>query len=694
MRDRCSLSRCGMAVAAIVVIPSIVTAQSSAEQGRKILSGVQATYLMIDFGIEALEPQQFRDLCFAHKLLPADGQSGLGDDEWSIRRGLLDVERLGRDLVAGKPIPAEAEKILRASRETADDGPDGSGAYRRQLDASAERQIAGRPLTEVEFSIIRARCDTFRSGDQLYWETVTDLTFDVARLAKAYSQAPAKSQHAIRILLGHRGKSDELAVEMTLRAMRGATPIERYDAALTAGRLQPPSQRLVAALIDRLDDRDPRVVRAASQSLVALNATQSAPAMLRRLRQALDDQRMAELEDKLRYKFEEYGILDSFVGFRYDVPSELMFGLGRFRHVEALPLLWEVVQGKAADLKFDGIYELGHGGVAFETIAAIEPETATVNARRVLQMKESTTDALGAAANVLGQGGQNGDIPALTAVMLRFDASARRKPRFYFQASGSMARVTFAAERLLYFADPTEPGFSEAQAKLIAGLRSCASGPFGTSIMAALADFDPDHVDDTALAVAADRAADPNARRVAIEILERTNQPQHVELLIDLFEDDGNATNGTVGEHAAWATAKLLGQADGTDPLVAKLVKRAADRLEELVVRNLGYRMLSISDRGVRRCTELALDGRVDDLKRSIALDYIARYARPNRELAAPLAPLLDKEMEDSQATAGLQSAAANAMAKLLGMAPSGKNADVMTLVERVRRELQGKRGN
>ena len=86
-----------------------------------------------------------------------------------------------------------------------------------------------------------------------------------------------------------------------------------------------------------------------------LDARQSASATLRRLRSIIEDKASAALAEKLRFGFDEYNINDSYIGFRYDLPTELIFALGRFRHQEATPLLWEIVKGKGKDVwKYEG----------------------------------------------------------------------------------------------------------------------------------------------------------------------------------------------------------------------------------------------------------------------------------------------------------------------------------------------------
>jgi len=179
--------------------------------------------------------------------------------------------------------------------------------------------------------------------------------------------------------------------------------------------------------------------------------------------------------------------------------------------------------------------------------------------------------------------------------------------------------------------------------------------------------------------------------------LGKTKNTQHVQPLLAVFEDDGNATNGPVGLHAAWSTSKILAAADQSDPQVAALAERAADTIErmEMASRWRPTRFLEVpirldSDRGVKTCSALALDGKLDELQRSIALDYIARNAKPNRDLAMPLRPLLDVSLPDSSATASLRTAATRAMAKLLGLEHDERSSsDRTSLEQRVRRELE-----
>ena len=270
-------------------------------------------------------------------------------------------------------------------------------------------------------------------------------------------------------------------------------------------------------------------------------------------------------------------------------------------------------------------------------------------------------------------------------------------PDFPYGASGTMSRVTFAAERLLFFADPGEPGLLQIRQALLRELHKCASGPFGEPIIAALEYFDPDHVEPTALALVADTKAEPNARRIALEILGRTENLQFVPSLLAVFEDEGNATNGPVGLHAAWTTSRILAAADRADPQVAALADRVADKLEQIEMatdwRPTDFLRVLIrldSDRGVKMCSSLALDEKLDDFKRSIALNHIARDAKPNRDLVVSLRPLLAVSLPDSRATARLRIAAARAMAKLLGLEHDESGASGRrSLEERVRRELE-----
>ncbi len=711
MRSPIACKWCPLPIAFLSQASSVAGAQARVEQGREVLNGVRAVHLMIDFGGEALEPGHIDPFELAMKLSRQEEEAELGSDEWDCRRRMLDVERLGRDMIAGKAIPEASAKIVdehfklikdpitgwRWNEEAARLSDEGNRRYRKLLQQLAGKLAAGTALSDHDFAMVRYQHRAFRSGDQLNWG-VPDLSFDVPGIAKAYPSAGPKDQHAMRILLGLRGKADDQAVAFTLNALGGNTPIERYDAAFAAGRMHPPSHRLISALANCLDDPDPRVARAAVRSLLALNATQSAPAMLRRLRRAAGDEDGAALDERLGFGFEGYDIWDSHIGFRHDLPTELMFALGRLRHRGAVPLLWEIVQGNGSDVwEYEGIYELGHGGVAFEAIVAVGSDDPAAAARRALAMNSATVDALRAAANVLGEYGQPADVPVLIGVMSRLDTAARIVPRLHFQTDRTMSRVTFAAERLLFFADPDEPRLPEIRQALVAEMRKCATGPFGEPIIAALEHFDPDRVEVTALALVADTKAEPDARRIATEILGRAKNLQHVEPLIALFEDEGNATNGPVGLHAAWAVSKILAAADRADPRVAALVERAADKLERIKPASPWWPMKFLrvliridSDRGVKKCSSLALDGSADDLERSIALDYIARDAEPNRDLAMPLRPLLDVSLTDPRATARLRAAAARAMAKLLGLEHDQSGASGRASVEeRVRRELE-----
>jgi hypothetical protein len=209
--------------------------------------------------------------------------------------------------------------------------------------------------------------------------------------------------------------------------------------------------------------------------------------MVRRLRLAAADKEGALRDKGLGFAFEEYDISDSFIGFRHDLPTELIFALGRLRCREAIPLLWEIVRGKGEDIwQYEGIYELGHGGVAFEAIVAVGSDDPAAAARRALAAKSATVDARGAAANVLGERGRLADVPVLIDLMSRLDRAARSAPDHRFQTSRTMSRATFAAERLLFFADPADSKLAETRQALIAELRRCASGPFGEPMIAAL----------------------------------------------------------------------------------------------------------------------------------------------------------------------------------------------------------------
>lgn len=715
MRGPISSKWCHVAIGLLLLARSVSSSQTREEQGREVLRGVRAAHLMIDFGMEALEFDQWDSFDLVMKLSRAKEETTLaddklGNDEWDVRRDMLLVERLGRDMVAGKAIPSASVKILDKHFKLPNDPVTGlrleQDAVRASVEAIercrldlqqlSERLAAGKPLDDDELALVQNQHSRFRSGDQLTWG-VLDLYLDFPRMAKAYSSSGPRNQHAIRILLGRRGKADTQAVALLLEAIRGSTPIERYDAALAAGTMRPSTDRLIAALVNCLDDPDPRVARAAVRSLLSLNATQSAPAMLRRLRGTLGDKEGARRDRELGFAFEEYNILDSSIGFRHDLPTELIFALGRLRHQEAIPLLWDIVQGTGTDMwRYEGLYELNHGGAAIEAIVAICSDDAAEVARRALAMKSATVDALGAAANVLGECGQLTDVPVLIGLMSRLDRAARTVPDLRFQSDRSMARVTFAAERLLYLTDADEPKLAENRQALIAELRRCASGPFGEGIIVGLEFFDPDHVAVTALALAPDTTAMPNARRIAIEILGKAGNLDYVEPLLALFEDNGNATNGPVGLHAAWATLKILAAEDRTEPRVAALVNRVAERLEriELADRSRPPYFVRVliqldSDRGVVMCSSLALDGKQDDFRRSTALACIAHEAKPNRELAMSLQSLLDLSASDPRENEVIHAAAVRAMAQLLGLEHEESGGSCGPSVEEaVRQEL------
>ncbi len=349
MRSSIASKQCRLAIAILLLAPSIAVAQTRVEQGREVLNGVRAAHLMIDFGMEALDRYPMDSLNLAEMLFPEEEQAELGDHEWRFRRRMLQAERLGRDMIAGKAIPDSSPKILDEHYELIKDPITGlrwnkeavrlsdksNRRYRKLLQQLAEKLAAGTPLADDELAMVRGQFSRFRSGDQLRWRVV-DLSLDVPRMIEAYSSAGPKDQHAIRILLGHRGKTDPRTVAFVLEALGGNTPIGRYDAALAAGKMRPPSDRLISALTNCLDDPDPRVARAAVRSLLSLNATQSAPAMLRRLQRAAGDKDGAVLGEKLGFAFEEYDISDSRIGFRHDLPTELMFALGRFHYREAV----------------------------------------------------------------------------------------------------------------------------------------------------------------------------------------------------------------------------------------------------------------------------------------------------------------------------------------------------------------------
>lgn len=698
---------CQVAALLLVLAPSMAGAQSRVEQGREVLNGVRATHLMIDFGINVLQPDQVDSYNLAQDLATKtnEAESRAGDDEWHLRLAMLHVETFGRDMVAGKPISASDAKILdeyfkhpldpvtgwRADEETARTSNE---IIRTQHQGFAARLSAGRPLADDDCIM---GWESFRSGDQLTWR-IAGLSFDVAAILKAYPSASPKSKHEMRMLLGLCGRADETCVAFLQGALRGSTPIERYDAAIAAGQMRPASDKLILALTERLSDLDPRVARAACRSLLALNAGQSAPAMLHRLGAIIEDKASALVAQKLRFQFDEYHILDSFIGFRYDLPTEIIFALGCFRCRATAPLLWEIVGGKGRDIwRHEGIYELDHGGVAAEAILAMDAEHAAAAARRVLAFGSATVDAKGAAANLLGECGGLADVPVLLKLMASMDAAARRLSDHHYTMHRAMSRVSFAAERLLFFADTSDRSFAGIRHDLVVALRRCANGPFGPPFIAALEDFDPQHVEATALGLAADPRAEPDARRIATEILTKSNKLCYVEPLLALFEDDGNATNGPVGLHAARAASKILAAADRADPQVAICAGRVADKLERMDVgksRLVGgseFRAVLVqvdSNRGVRVCSCVALDEHESHSRRSMALEQIAQYAKPNRELAMRLRPLLDISLGKSVVNADLRdnalreratnecrATAARAIATLLGLKYEAKRA-------------------
>ncbi len=497
-------SICHPAIVLCLLTPSLAGVQSPIERGRKVLKGVRAMHLMVDFGIEAIDRDQIDSLELVIKLTPEENTTELGDDEWDLRRGMLNVEQLGRDLIARRAIPAASANILdqhfqiprdpasgsRMSEEDIRWKKDSNRRCTKMLEEVAEKLAGQQELTETEFAVVRGRQHAFRSGAQLDWDAV-ELTLDIAALRRAYASAEPKSRHAIRVLIGRCGRADERAAAFVLDALRGETPIERYDAAFAIGAVRSPSEEVISALITGLDDSDPRVARAAVWALLALDAKQSAPAMLRRLRETTNDETRAQLDEKLGFVFEEFDISGSHIGFRYDLPTELMFALGRFGHRAAIPLLWEIVQGKGSELwRHMGIYELDHGGVALEAMAAIDPDAKVATARRALGMNSATIDALGAAANILGEWGCPADVRVLIDLTSRLDREARTVPDLHYDTSRSMSRVTFACERLLFFADPTEPELPQIRQAFVNELRKCSSGPFREPMIAALTHFE------------------------------------------------------------------------------------------------------------------------------------------------------------------------------------------------------------
>ncbi len=569
----------------LFVAPSIVGDQQRIEQGHAVLDAVVAMHRLIDFGIEGLEPKQVDSFWLAEGLSHDSLNPGrkdsksddLGCDEWRLRSGMLRAEKLGRDLIAGKPISAEAAKIVDQRRHKDIDAERRADELNRTFHRSlAAKLIAGQSLDDDEFVM---QCQSFRSGAQFSWH-VPDLTFDVALMLKAYPSAPPKSQHAMLMLLGLRGKADELCIGFMLDCLKATAPIERYDAAIAIGQMQSKADRLVSALINLVDDPDPRVARAATRSLLVLDAEKSAPAMLRRLKSIIDVQATAAVSKKADRGFDEYEIRDGQSGVRYDLPTELMVALGRFRHRQAAPLLWEIVNGRGKDVwPHDGIYEMDHGGVAVEAIAALDAQQVSIAARRVLALDSATVDAVGAAANLLGPCGELSDVPVLLKRLAKFDAVARGT-ELRFDMQRAVSRIAFAAERLVFFGDKSAPKYSASKRQLIATLGDCASGPFGEPLIAALEYFDPEHVEATALILAADTKAEPNARRIAIEILAKSRNPHYINPLSALISDRGNATNGSIGLHAGQAVVKILAAADLTDAQAAECVRRVGDNLE------------------------------------------------------------------------------------------------------------------
>ena len=641
MRPRIASRCCQFAPFLLLLVPSLARAETRTEQGRELLNGVREMRRNLHFGCESLDYDQFDCFCLAWALGTKEDRVGLGDYEPSVDSQLLEVEKLGRDLIAGKPISDANAKILNEYFKCPKDPVTGcrvSDETRRQAEFArqlgqqwAEKLASGQPLPNDGFVIYYGQ---FRSGDQLTWNTA-DFPFDAAKMFKVYPSADPERKHAMRMLVGMRGKADEPSVTFILAELKGNTAIERCDAAFAAGQMRPASDKVISALTGCLGDPDPRVARAATRSLLALHATQSAPAMLRHLRSVIGDKSFATLDEKVGFGFSEYNIQNSYVAFRYDLPTELIFALGRFHYRDAAPLLWEIVQGKHKDVRqWHGI---GHGAVAAEAILAMDTERTAAAARRILAMESATVDAKDAAADALGDCGDVADVPVL------LNLTAKTGDR------GS--RATFAAERLVYFADARDPRVPAIRQQLVVALRKGVSGSFGGDAVKSLVNFDPEHVETTALVLAADTKAQPNARRIATEILARSKKLRYVEPLLALFEDEGNAVNGPVGLHAAWAVAKILAAADHADPTVIALTSRVADKLERIdrakspTPFHTEFRaaLLQVdSDRGVRACSRVAIDDKASYLDRSIALHQIAQYAQKNREFAKPLRPLLD----------------------------------------------------
>ncbi|MHC4404040.1 MAG: HEAT repeat domain-containing protein [Planctomycetota bacterium] len=676
--------------------------EPSVEMGHRILEGVRAFHVMIDFGGEALDQEQQRALSLCLRLSSELGEpNDPTHDAFACRRRALRLERLARDLIAGRTVTkvnaALLEKHVRfAEDELTDLSRRLQEKGRAQLRQAASRALSVEPVSE-EDSQFMGSWTFFVVADPT--TDVGELPLDTAAAAKLYPSASKSRQRLIRFLLGLRGQADEHAVALLLTAMEGDEPIERYDVLWVAGRIRPVRDKLVAAMIGRLNDPDPRVARAAVRSLVRLEATAAAPAMLQRLRETVHDKQLATLNFKLGDDFDGNYPSRLFprVGYRYDLSSELIYALGRLRCSDAKPLLWEIARGTGSGTwRYEGIYELGHGGVAVEAIRDIGEEPPEAIARHALALDGATLDALGSAANILGEHGDLADVPRLLEIMDRLDELARDDDHYYYQFGRTMSRTQFAAVRVMTFSDPGDPSYQGNRRNLIELLRRCAGGRFGPEAVAALHCFDPKTAAADALALAADTNAQPNARSIAIEMLGNAKNLEYIEPLVRLFEDDANCTNPPLGFHAAWAAQKILAVADPQDAAAAALAKRVADELERLELADdwrptVYVRVLLAvdSDRGVGICSQFALDEKSPTLNRQIALENIRRFAKPNSKLAGPLRPLLSSKLEDESEEQALRADAAMAMARLLGIEFNEGAIKLNALLEKVQAALE-----
>ena len=68
MRTRMTLPLWRLIPVLLISSPSVAGAQARVEQGREVLDTVRAMHLMIDFGGEALDPNQLNSLTLAEKL--------------------------------------------------------------------------------------------------------------------------------------------------------------------------------------------------------------------------------------------------------------------------------------------------------------------------------------------------------------------------------------------------------------------------------------------------------------------------------------------------------------------------------------------------------------------------------------------------------------------------------------------------